>query len=217
MFRGGKNIILWSRWLREASHSQISGGKEEQMWKEWTEISRFLKDDLVSQLFFPPRFIYLFVAASSRAPVAARRLSPVAVTGVTLHCGAGPSSPWLLSLRGTGSRLLAWLLQAGSVSRLSFRMCVLASLSLTLLLSPTFSPWRRCVLAQSRSVSLHSPVWKPSRGLPEGRPLGRNSVRATWGRCWEVSPGARRETAPDRKSRCKVQSSGSTWWPQRAK
>ena len=42
--------------------------------------------------FFPPRFIYLFVAASSRAPVAARRLSPVAVTGVTLHCGAGPSS-----------------------------------------------------------------------------------------------------------------------------
>ena len=62
VFRGGKNIILWSRWLREASHSQISGGKEEQMWKEWTEISRFLKDDLVSQLFSPPDlFIYLWL------------------------------------------------------------------------------------------------------------------------------------------------------------
>lgn len=34
VFRGGKKIILWSRWLREASHNQISGGKEEQMWKE---------------------------------------------------------------------------------------------------------------------------------------------------------------------------------------
>ena len=29
-------------------------------------------------------------------------------------------------------------------------------------------------------ASLQSPVWKPSRGLPEGRPLGKNSVRATW-------------------------------------
>lgn len=166
VFRGKKN----NNPLAKVSERSLSGGKEEKMWKEWTGISRYLKDDLVSQLFFFFffRFIYLFISACFLLG-----LCCCPQTFSSCH-----KQEWLfiaahafIALASLAAeRVLGTWPSAVAARRLSICGAAFWSVFWPPCLSracshPTFSPWRRCVLAQSRS---HQPPESSFGSLPAG-------------------------------------------------